>query len=173
MTRFALSLAAVSLAALAACSQEPASQAPADEAAQESPAPMPTATVTETATPPADRTPSPSPTGTDTAAAQSIPVAIRGRWGLVPADCTSTRGDAKGLLTIDADTLRFYESRGILGTIKERSDSRIRATFAFTGEGMTWTREVALDLRNDGRTLVRREFGQDAAAGPFRYARCA
>ena len=27
----------------------------------------------------------------------SFPAAIQGRWGLVPADCTSTKGDAKGL----------------------------------------------------------------------------
>ena len=172
MNRFALPLAAVSLFALAACSQEPASQAPADDSAQESPAPMPTATVTETATPPADDTPTPSPTGTETAPAQSIPVAVRGRWGLVPTDCTSTRGDAKGLLTIDGNTLRFYESRGTLGAIKERSDTRIRASFAFTGEGMNWTRDVALDARNGGRTLIRREFGADAAPGAFRYTRC-
>ena len=29
-----------------------------------------------------------------------IPAALRGRWGMTPADCTSTRGDAKGLLEI-------------------------------------------------------------------------
>ena len=36
------------------------------------------------------------------AASGPIPAAIQGRWGLTPADCTSTRGDAKGLLTIGA-----------------------------------------------------------------------
>ena len=38
-----------------------------------------------------------------------IPAAIRGRWGLTPADCTSTRGDAKGLLEIGPDTLKCSE----------------------------------------------------------------
>ena len=180
MTRFAVPFAAASLLALAACSQQPAERSPADEASAETPAPAPT--VTETATPPANGTPTPSPTttgtptpsptATGTTPAQSIPVAIRGRWGLVPADCTSTRGDAKGLLTIDATTLRFYESRGTLGSIKERSDSRIRATFAFSGEGMTWTRDEVLAAQSGGRTLIRREYGKGAAPGPFRYTRC-
>src|SRR5688500_4994135 len=30
----------------------------------------------------------------------AIPAAFHGRWGMVPADCTSTKGDAKGLITI-------------------------------------------------------------------------
>ena len=101
-----------------------------------------------------------------------IPVAAQGRWGLVPADCTSTRGDAKGLLIVSATTLTFYESRGTLKAIAERSDTRIRATFAFSGEGMNWTRDEVLDVQGGGKTLIRREYGEDAAPGPFKYARC-
>jgi hypothetical protein len=169
MKRFALPVAALSLAA---CSQQPTAQAPADDSSKERAAPAPTATVTETATATATVTPSPTPSATGAAPAQSIPLAIRGRWGLVPGDCTSTRGDAKGLLTIDATTLRFYESLGTVGAIKQRSDSLIRAAFAFSGEGMTWTRDEVLDAQNGGRTLIRREYGEDAAPGPFKYARC-
>ena len=57
-------------------------------------------------------------------------------------------------------------------TISEAAPTRIRAAFDFTGEGMTWQREVVLDVQDDGATLIRREYGQDAAPGPFRYARC-
>jgi hypothetical protein len=103
----------------------------------------------------------------------TIPQAIQGRWGLVPADCTSDRGDAKGLLVIGPDSLRFYESAGKLGAIAERDDSRIRARFAFTGEGQAWQRDVVLDAQDGGKTLIRREYGADAAPGPFRYRRCA
>src|SRR6478752_2914554 len=46
-------------------------------------------------------------------AAMAIPAALQGRWGLTPADCMSGRSDAKGLLTIAADGLQFYESRAI------------------------------------------------------------
>ena len=102
-----------------------------------------------------------------------VPVAAQGRWGLVPADCTSTRGDAKGMLIVSATTLTFYESRGTLKKIVEKSDSRLRATFAFSGEGMTWTRDEVLDVQDGGKTLIRREFGEDAVPGPFKYTRCA
>src|SRR6478736_2899433 len=37
-----------------------------------------------------------------------IPEQYRGRWGQVPADCSSTKGDAKGLITIGDKTIRFY-----------------------------------------------------------------
>ena len=48
----------------------------------------------------------------------------------------------------------------------------LRAAFDFEGEGMTWQREVVLDVQDDGATLIRREYGEDAAPGPFRYAKC-
>jgi len=126
-----------------------------------------TASPAEAAAPTGTATPSPAPS------AATIPAAIRGRWGLVVADCTSTRGDAKGLLTIDGTTLRFYESVGTLAEVKEATGTRIRATFDFTGEGMTWQRDETLDVEDDGQTLIRREYGEDAAPGPFRYTRCA
>lgn len=110
--------------------------------------------------------PSPTPIATE------IPAAFRGRWGLTAEDCEQSATGAQGLLTIDGDTLDFYESTGSLGTIEEAGDNRLRATFDFTGEGESWQRDVALDLENGGNTLVRREFGADAAAGPFRYSRC-
>jgi hypothetical protein len=104
--------------------------------------------------------------------AQSIPQVVQGRWGLVPADCTTTRGDEKGLLVVGPDSLKFYESHAKLGAIAERSDTRIRATFAFTGEGMEWTHDVVLDAQDGGNTLIRRDYGPDAEPGPFKYTRC-
>ena len=101
-----------------------------------------------------------------------IPAALQGRWGLVAADCEPGRADAKGLLTITADKLEFYESVGTLDTIMDAEPTRVRATFDFEGEGMTWQREVVLDVQDDGATLIRREYGEDAAPGPFRYTKC-
>jgi hypothetical protein len=106
------------------------------------------------------------------ATGEDIPQAVRGRWGLVPADCTSTRGDAKGLLEIDATTLRFYESRGTLGDIERRSENAIAAEFAFEGEGQTWSRDMTLSVEGGGRTLVREESGDDALEAPLEYTRC-
>ena len=102
----------------------------------------------------------------------AIPTAFHGRWGMVPADCTSTQGDAKGLLTITSEMMQFYESRGTPGSIAEQSPTRLVADFDFVGEGMTWQRRMVLDMQDDGRSLVRREYGADAAPGAFRYARC-
>lgn len=62
------------------------------------------------ATPPASTSPTdPPPTGD--ASNGPIPSALQGRWGLTPGDCTSRLGDAKGLLIVGANVLRFYESR--------------------------------------------------------------
>ncbi len=109
----------------------------------------------------------------DAPPAAPIPAALHGRWGLVPADCTSTRGDAKGLLTIDATMLRFYESRGTLIRIVETEPSRIVADFAFSGEGQTWQRRMTLDAQDNGQTLIRGESGGDGAMpGPLRYRKC-
>ena len=113
------------------------------------------------------------PDDAGTPAPTEIPDALRGRWGLVPADCTSTRGDAKGLLEIAANRLRFYESGGTLDTIMDAEPTRLRADFDFEGEGMTWEREMVLDVQDGGTSLVRREYGDDAAPGPFRYSKCA
>lgn len=113
-----------------------------------------------------------TPTATSTRELQ-IPAAIRGRWGLVPADCTSTNGDNKGLITIDAETIKFYESRAVLDVVKEVRESRVVASFNFTGEGQEWKFDEELDLQNDGKELVRTERGEGAMPEPLRYTRCA
>ncbi len=102
----------------------------------------------------------------------AIPAALHGRWGLVPADCTSTRGDAKGLIEISGEGIRFYESRATVGPVSDMAPERIRAEFAFTGEGQTWSRDMALALDANGGKLVRSEYGEDALAEPLTYTRC-
>ena len=163
MTRSVFLLSSATLLALAACSKPaPAPEPAASEAVQ-----------AESSAAPIEVEAREFPVADDTTVIDaSIPAVAQGRWGLVPADCTSTKGDAKGLLVIDGTTLKFYESRGTLGKVAERSDARIRATFAFSGEGMTWTRDELLEVKDGGKTLIRREYGEDAAPGPFKYARC-
>ncbi len=135
--------------------------------------PAPDSPASETAVP-AMPEPSASPTlsAVDTVAPKQIPAALQGCWGLGPNDCDPSRDDAKGLLTIGPDTLTFYESRARLGEVKEIDDSRIRASFDFAGEGMTWSRDEVLGTQDSGKTLIRREYGEDAAPGPLRYMRC-
>ena len=101
------------------------------------------------------------------AAAGPIPAALQGRWGLTPADCTSTRGDAKGLLEIGPDSLKFYESRAVPGTSIESGDQGISGNFNFTGEGQEWSKYVSLKLQ--GKVLTRTERNPVAS---YDYARC-
>lgn len=97
-----------------------------------------------------------------------IPPAFLGRWGLVPADCTSTAGNNKGLMTVAPDRLSFYESRATITRLEGVSSTRLRATLAFSGEGQQWTEETPLTLEENGDVLTRVADGQ-----PLRYTRCA
>lgn len=99
----------------------------------------------------------------------AIPAAFHGRWGLVPADCTSTRSDAKGLLTVTGEMLAFYESRARLDEVVSSYPEKFTAKFAFSGEGQNWTKIETLELTGSSNTLVRSESG---APDRFRYARC-
>ncbi len=106
------------------------------------------------------------------ARADAIPPALHGRWAEDAADCEAGRAEAQGLLVIGPERLEFYESVGTLGNIEQVGLSSLRARFAFTGEGVAWERRMALTVGDGGDTLVRREYGEDAAPGPFRYDRC-
>lgn len=113
--------------------------------------------------------PSPAPEAPSAeadAAAEQIPAAFHGRWGMVPADCTSTRGDAKGLLTIDGQSLRFYESRAVPTDPRMTAPGSWTAVLAFEGEGQRWTEPTTLTLADDGQTLTR------AAEQSFTYRKC-
>ena len=112
-----------------------------------------------------------SPVG-DPEATGDLPAAMHGRWGLVAADCEPGRADAKGLLVIGPRRLEFYESVGTLDSVEQADGNRVRASFDFTGEGMTWERGMEIELHDGGQALVRSEFGPDAAPEPLRYARC-
>ena len=102
--------------------------------------------------------------------ALAIPAAFQGRWGMVAADCTSTRGDAKGLIVIDANSIKFFESRGTLTKVTGDSPENFTGTFAFTGEGQSWTNSQNLKLTGSSNTLVR---SQADVAEHFTYTRCA
>ena len=101
-----------------------------------------------------------------------IPEQFQGRWGLNAADCTPTRGDAKGLLTISDARLTFYESKGTLDKVLGATANSFDASYGFIGEGQTWQRVERL-TRTNGK-LQRRT---DAAPGQeppvnLTYTRC-
>lgn len=103
----------------------------------------------------------------------SIPPALRGRWGMVKLDCTSTHGDAKGLLEINANRLTFYESRGTLTKVSEIEPTRLRARYSFEGEGQSWQSDVVLEAQDEGQSLVRTDYGAGSAPQTYHYSRCA
>lgn len=102
-------------------------------------------------------------------APNTIPVAFHGRWGMVPADCGPDASIAKGLLTIDDAQLRFYESVGKPAVVTYPTPSRVEGRFAFTGEGMDWSKDMTLALEGSGDRLVRTEKDPVASYG---YKRC-
>ncbi len=103
----------------------------------------------------------------------ATPTQFQGRWGLNKADCTSTKGDAKGLLTISDALLTFYESRGTLGKVLGATANSFDARYSFAGEGQTWARTERLKLA-DGK-LNRRTDAEPDQEPPVNltYSRCA
>ena len=113
-----------------------------------------------------------SATPVQAAELSQIPALLQGRWGLVPADCTSTKGDNKGLLTVGADKLEFYESVAKLGPVKEADGDSISAAFEFSGEGENWIQDVALSTSDGGKTLILEDTGPQAQTNPLTYKKC-
>ena len=101
-----------------------------------------------------------------------IPVALRGRWGMVAADCDPAEMANSGLMDVSPTTLKFYESVGTLGESSEAGPMRIRATYDFEGEGMQWQREILLEGEAGGNAMSLTEYGDDAAEEPRRYEKC-
>jgi hypothetical protein len=106
-------------------------------------------------------------TSVATTPAAAIPDALHGRWGLTPADCTSKRGDAKGLLVITRGDLHFYESRAVPAADVQADENSVAGHFNFTGEGQTWSKYEA--LKRDGTKLTRTETNPAAS---YTYAKC-
>ncbi|HEY8603901.1 hypothetical protein [Tsuneonella suprasediminis] len=104
---------------------------------------------------------------------QGIPISMRGRWGLVTADCERGRSDAKGLMIVSPTTITFYESVGQVSSIRSSSDGKLVARFSFSGEGMNWEREITFELSGDGEALFRTDAdGPESTNGRFTYKRC-
>ncbi len=104
---------------------------------------------------------------------KAIPAAIQGRWAIDASDCPKRPGTDLTALVIDAANLRFHESHGELARVRERSATRLVADYKFSGEGLDWDRLMVLSVTDGGKTLVRRDHGDGAAANAMRYTRCA
>lgn len=158
--------ALLALGALAACQQSDPNNFAIDEGANAG-ADIEILPPDETATNetgPASNTAMPAPPADP--GAPVIPSSYHGRWGMVPADCTSTRGDAKGLITIGEKSIRFYEAVATLKEQRPAIATSFAGLFSFTGEGQNW--EKVMTFTRTGDTLKRAE-----ESGSFTYRRCA
>jgi len=107
-----------------------------------------------------------SGTTSDASTSATIPDQYRGRWGMVAADCTSTGGDNKGLITIGDKTIKFFEATATLKEQRPAIATSFSGDFSFTGEGQNW--EKVMTFTRTGNTLKRAE-----DEGTFTYTRCA
>lgn len=96
----------------------------------------------------------------------AIPAQYRGRWGMVPLDCTGDPSAAKGLIAIDGSSIKFYESRATLKEQRPAIATSFSGLFGFTGEGMTWEKTVTLTRTGDKLKRADDE-------GSYDYTRCA
>src|SRR3990170_7263347 len=163
-------IAAAALLALAACNPpaEPNAADPGElniEAADIEPVPPSEGPANSEAGMPVP----PNPVPPEEAGGTVIPAAFHGRWGMGPTDCTSTRGDNKGLITVDASSIKFYESSATLAKVTMNAPENFTGDFRFTGEGQTWTKPQNLKLTGSSNTLIRSE--SDPAMS-FTYKRC-
>jgi hypothetical protein len=155
-------------AAISACSESGPVAKGAKNTVALTPTRQPTAHANASGAPPtnrsvAERAPAPGTAGP----APALPAAMLGRWGLTPMDCTSTKGDAKGLMVVGSSDLRFYESRAVpTGDVQADANSAA-GTFHFTGEGQNWSKYEALQIQKD--LLIRTESNPSAS---FTYAKC-
>ena len=151
--------------ALIACTQADPNNISIDEANNVS------ATSDVEALPPSDSAATPpeenSEAGNEaTPAATVIPAQYKGRWGMVPADCTSTRGDAKGLITIADKSIKFFEATATLREQRPAIATSFSGLYDFTGEGQKWQKAVTLTRTGD---MLKRADDE----GNYSYTLCA
>ena len=95
-----------------------------------------------------------------------IPAQYRGRWGMNVNDCDRSRSDNKGLITVRANSIRFYESTAALQEQRPAIATSFSGVFVFTGEGQTWERVMTLTRTGD-------QLRRADAEGSYNYTRCA
>jgi hypothetical protein len=136
--------------------REAAAQAAIEQAAAENGA----ATIARTGVPVAKSTP-------NAARDRAFPTEFLGYWGAGDNDCELANTAATGRINIDADTIRFYETRARVQRIDRRSAQELAVDLRFSGQGPgVYAREV-YRLDAGGTALVR-----TSPTAKQRYRRC-
>ena len=88
----------------------------------------------------------------EAAPAGLIPAAMQGSWTGVQDRCGDRSADLE--LTVTPDRLLFHESVGTVKSVTPGEEGRAAVEAAFTGEGQSWTRTLALRTSADGKALT-------------------
>jgi len=80
-----------------------------------------------------------------------IPAAFLGEWNVDLQACGSGNNDSR--LRIEPRRVHFYESVGNVQGVTVVNDRSIKVSASFSGEGQTWTDEVAFVLSRSGNDL--------------------
>lgn len=109
----------------------------------------------------------------------TMPAEVQGKWrrsseaSVTAAQCADTANSNMGLiLTIRPDGFSRFEDGGRLIRVHHRDSNRIRATFDTTYADTPTQGEFVFEARDDGQTLIERQFGDGAQSGTLRYSRC-
>lgn len=159
----------VGILALAACSGNdadynrvdvPEKEAAAQAAIEQAVAQNGAATTARTGVPIAKSTP-------NAARDRAFPTEFLGYWGAGDNDCELANTAATGRINIDADTIRFYESRARVQRMDRRSPQEVAVDLRFSGEGQSFYAREVYRLDAGGTALVR-----TSPTATQRYRRC-
>lgn len=91
-----------------------------------------------------------------------FPVHLRGTWGLRD-DCNGA--DMDMTVTISANTISFYETRGHIISTSNDGKSGTSYDVSMSGEGQNWTANFAIEPSADGRSIFIRELNNQHDPG--------
>ena len=98
---------------------------------------------------------------------RAFPTEFLGYWGAGDNDCELANTAATGRLNIDADTIRFYETRARVQRLDRRSQQEVVADLRFSGEGQGFHARETYRLDAGGTVLIR-----TSPTATQRYRRC-
>lgn len=154
--RLLLSSSVLCLSLLAACGSEPEER---QDATLNQALPSPSyETINETEEQTAPEAPDGTPPRAPAAPSArvedpgTIPAAFQGRWTGVAQGCDDPRSDLR--LAVGGNTLRFYESEGVVTDVAQSGARAVTVNARYTGEGETWERRQTLTLSAAGDRLT-------------------
>ena len=98
---------------------------------------------------------------------RAFPTEFLGYWGAGNNDCELANTEATGRINIDADTIRFHETRARVQRMDRRSPQEVVADLRFSGKGQSFQTREIYRLDAGGTALVR-----TSPTATQRYRRC-